>query len=311
MGLAYAAEWRACRPLDLVRHNQVPNRMGMAHSHRPPMHFRLLRRFVFSVCPDFRALIEWAGILFLLLPDTPRYYYMRGNEAKGDEVLCRLNDKPLDHPFVQLTKREILGAIEHERSSTNKLHWKQFLNMGIVDKSELRIIRRRRCLAPSLFLLTPTQCGFASGLLTCANGPESTLLVRALSSLSGSSSDPLSVYYSTILFVNIGIQSGLVTLLAAILATVFALGAVPLIWTIERINRRTIMGWGAVGLALTMMAFIGAFVQMVARPPLIKLRQCALVFPTRLPFHSGWPSASSLRSSSSSDTPGKALCALY
>jgi hypothetical protein len=127
----------------------------------------------------------------------------------------------------------------------------------------------------------------------------------------GISSDSPLVYYSTILFVNIGIQSGLVTLLAAILATVFALGAVPLIWTIERINRRTIMGWGAVGLALTMMAFIGAFVQMVARPPLIKLRQCALVFPTRPPFHSGWPSASSLRSSSSSDTPGKALCALY
>lgn len=76
------------------------------------------------------------------LPDTPRWYYARNREAEGDAVLCRLNDAPLESPLVQKTKQEIMVAIEAELEASASLHWKQFLTMGITDKTELKIVRR-------------------------------------------------------------------------------------------------------------------------------------------------------------------------
>jgi hypothetical protein len=61
---------------------------------------------------------------------------------EGDSVLCRLHDKPLDDPQVQETKREILAAMESELEANKSLRWTQFLTMGIVDRSPLRIARR-------------------------------------------------------------------------------------------------------------------------------------------------------------------------
>lgn len=74
--------------------------------------------------------------------DTPRWYYARNRWEEGDAVLAQLNDAPIDSEKVQYTRREILAAIEAELEANSSLHWKQFLTMGIVDKTRMKIIRR-------------------------------------------------------------------------------------------------------------------------------------------------------------------------
>ena len=77
-----------------------------------------------------------------LLPDTPRWYYARNRHEEGDAVLMRLNDAPLESEKVQQAKQEILAAIDAELEANASLHWKDFLTMGIIDNTELKIIRR-------------------------------------------------------------------------------------------------------------------------------------------------------------------------
>lgn len=83
-----------------------------------------------------------AGGCMYFLPDTPRWYYARDRHDEGDAALCQLNDLELEDPKVQRTKLEILAAIEAELEATSSIHWKQFMTMGITDKTQLRIVRR-------------------------------------------------------------------------------------------------------------------------------------------------------------------------
>lgn len=76
------------------------------------------------------------------LPDTPRWYYARNRNSEGDAVLARLNDLPVDSPEVQQTRGEIMLAIEAEMEASSSLHWKQFLTMGIIDRTPMKIVRR-------------------------------------------------------------------------------------------------------------------------------------------------------------------------
>jgi MFS family permease len=66
----------------------------------------------------------------------------------------------------------------------------------------------------------------------------------------------LSVYYSTVIFKNVGLSDFLAQLLAAVMNTMFALGTYPLPPTIERFGRRPIMLWSALICALLMTAFV-------------------------------------------------------
>lgn len=77
-----------------------------------------------------------------LLPDTPRWYYARGRQEEGDAALSQLNDLPVDSEKVQQIRGEIMLAIEIELEANSSLNWKQFLTLGIVDHTELKIVRR-------------------------------------------------------------------------------------------------------------------------------------------------------------------------
>ena len=83
-----------------------------------------------------------AGGLMFFLPDTPRWYYARGRIAEGDAALAQLNDANVSSEAVQETKRHIMTAIEIEKEADASLHWYQFLGLGIVDNTKLKIIRR-------------------------------------------------------------------------------------------------------------------------------------------------------------------------
>jgi MFS family permease len=66
----------------------------------------------------------------------------------------------------------------------------------------------------------------------------------------------LSVYYSTVIFQQVGLSDSLSQLLAAVMATGFAAGTYPLPWTIERFGRRKILIWSAVILTICMIIFV-------------------------------------------------------
>lgn len=83
-----------------------------------------------------------SGGFMYFLPDTPRWYYARNRFEEGDAILSQLYEEPIDSEKVQYTKREIMAAIESELEASASLHWKDFLTMGIVDKTRMKIIRR-------------------------------------------------------------------------------------------------------------------------------------------------------------------------
>ncbi|KAJ9663116.1 hypothetical protein H2201_005787 [Coniosporium apollinis] len=156
-----------------------------------------------------------------LLPDTPRWYYAKGRLAEGDDVLARLHDCPIDDVAVQEMKEAILASLKLEEKEENKfnimdLFW---------DRSDLRVGRRIRI----------------------------SFMILAMQQMMGIN---LSVYYSTLIFAQVGLSPFLAQLLAAVMNTLFASGTIPLVFTIERFGRRPILMWSAVGLTICMTIFV-------------------------------------------------------
>ncbi|KAF2649611.1 general substrate transporter [Lophiostoma macrostomum CBS 122681] len=167
----------------------------------------------------FFALIS--GSVMLFLPDTPRWYYAAGREQEGDGVLSRLLDTSVDDQKVQHMKDEILSSLKLESEEENKFNiWALFW-----DTSDLRVGRRIRI----------------------------AFLILSIQQMMGIN---LSVYYSTVIFANIGLSPFLAQLLAAVMNTLFAIGTYPLPATIERFGRQRIMFWSAFVCALLMTAFV-------------------------------------------------------
>jgi hypothetical protein len=83
-----------------------------------------------------------SGSVMFFLPDTPRWYYAKGREAEGDDVLAKLHNKPLDHSDVHRMKQEIMKSIELETDAeegTKFNLWTLFW-----DNTDLRVGRRIR-----------------------------------------------------------------------------------------------------------------------------------------------------------------------
>ncbi len=66
----------------------------------------------------------------------------------------------------------------------------------------------------------------------------------------------LLIYYSTIIFSQVGLSPFLSSLLAAVMNTLFAMGTWFTPWTIERGGRRGIMFWTAIMLSIFMLVFV-------------------------------------------------------
>ncbi|KAL2681343.1 hypothetical protein Neosp_008954 [[Neocosmospora] mangrovei] len=162
-----------------------------------------------------------AGSIVLLLPDTPRWYYAKGYEAEGDKTLCQIFDAEVCDERVQNMKNSILTSIAFESESD-----KGFNLLDLIwDRSDLRVGRRIRI----------------------------SFLILAIQQMMGIN---LSVYYSTVIFAQIGLSPFMAQLLAAIMNTAFALGTVPLVWTVEKFGRRSILMWSAVVLTICMVIFV-------------------------------------------------------
>ncbi|KAK5107240.1 hypothetical protein LTR62_001594 [Meristemomyces frigidus] len=143
-----------------------------------------------------------SGGTMYFLPDTPRWYYARNRWEEGDATLAQLNDAEITSEKVQRTRREILISIEAELEANASLSWKQFLTMGVVDKTRLKIVRR-----------------------LC------------------------SVILSTVA------RPSLVSLLSGVLNIFYALGCVPLYFTVERVGRRSVLLYGAIAMTILISVF--------------------------------------------------------
>ncbi|KIV98706.1 uncharacterized protein PV09_09533 [Verruconis gallopava] len=162
-----------------------------------------------------------AGTCMFLLPDTPRWYYAKGLIDEGDRTVCNLFDANIDDSRVQQMKQSILASIQLEEQDE---HGFRILDL-FWDTSDLRVGRRIRI----------------------------SFLILALQQMMGIN---LSVYYSTVIFSQLGLSLFMAQLLAAIMNTLFAAGTVPLVFTIERVGRRAVMMWSAVVLTICMVIFV-------------------------------------------------------
>ena len=164
-------------------------------------------------------MISIAGMAFL--PDTPRWYYAKNKFEEGDDVLMRLHDAPLDDPAVVDMKAEILASIALEEEEHNKF---SLLSL-IWDNTDLRAGRRIRI----------------------------SFMILSLQQMMGIN---LSVYYSTVIFAQVGLSPFLAQLLAAVMNTGFATGTYFLPFTIERFGRRKVLIWSAFVLTICMIVFV-------------------------------------------------------
>ena len=123
--------------------------------------------------------------MMIMLPDTPRWYYSRKQNAEADSVLERLHNLPLDSEPVQKQKQEILDTIamesSHARINLLDLLW---------DRSKLKTGRRLRV----AFLILAIQQNMGINVL---------------------------VYFATTILKNVGLSPFYQQLLAAVQGTAF------------------------------------------------------------------------------------------
>ena len=86
----------------------------------------------------FQAVFSIATICMVsYLPESPRLLYDKGRIEEADQILCRLKDKPIDHPDIVRERTEILAAVELEHSQP-----KMTIRRLLFEPSELKLLRR-------------------------------------------------------------------------------------------------------------------------------------------------------------------------
>ncbi|KAI6788842.1 putative sugar transporter STL1 [Hortaea werneckii] len=163
----------------------------------------------------------FSGGLLLFLPDTPRWYYARDRHEEGDKTLARLHGKDVNDEAVQTMRRDILASLHEDDGEKSDFNVK----MLFWDNSDLQIGRRLR----TSFLILFAQQFLGINML---------------------------VYFSTQIFSSIGYDALLSGILAAVMNTIFGIASFPPIWFIERIGRRPLMFWCAIGCGILMIIYV-------------------------------------------------------
>lgn len=89
----------------------------------------------------FQIFWSLCGISLLWnLPESPRYCFATGDDAKGDQILERLYGAPVTESRVTKAKRDILASLALENADTASLRVKDFF----WDTSDIQAARRIR-----------------------------------------------------------------------------------------------------------------------------------------------------------------------
>ncbi|CUS12958.1 unnamed protein product [Tuber aestivum] len=153
----------------------------------------------------------WAAILaggMFILPETPRYFIKKDKMQDAAKSMSRLRSLPADHPALVEELNEIKAIHDYE------------LSLGAGDASYAD------CFKPDMIKRLLTGCG-----------------IQALQQLTGIN---FIFYYGTQFFKNSGIQNafliGLITNLVNVISTF------PGLWMVEKMGRRNLLLFGAIGM---------------------------------------------------------------
>ena len=150
----------------------------------------------------------------LMLPESPRWFVMRGRDEEARQVLAQLNDAEPDSESV-LTDFNLMKADLRSTQDT-KASWKTLFTFGKTQEFQRMMIG-----CSGQFFQQFTGCNAA-------------------------------IYYSTLLFEqNLNLAHRLSLVLGGVFATVYALATIPSFFMIERVGRRNLFLIGFLGQGLS------------------------------------------------------------
>jgi len=164
------------------------------------------------------ALILAGGLLWL--PESPRYFVMKGQLDQAARVLERLRDQHAGSELVQAELTEIIANHEYE--------------MSVIPQSG--------------YISSWANC-FKGGLRNPASNLRRTILGTSMQMMQQWTGINFIFYFGTTFFTQLGTISN--PFLISLITTLVNVCSTPIsFWIIERFGRRTIMIWGALGMVV-------------------------------------------------------------
>ncbi|KAL4897404.1 general substrate transporter [Aspergillus ambiguus] len=160
----------------------------------------------------------------LMLPESPRWFVMKGRDEEARQVLAALNDAPIDSESV-LTDFNLMKA-DLKATQGATADWKTLFTFGKTQEFQRMMIG-----CSGQFFQQFTGCNAA-------------------------------IYYSTLLFEqNLNMEHRLSLVLGGVFATVYALATIPSFFMVERVGRRKLYLIGFLGQGLSFIITMGCLIK--------------------------------------------------
>ncbi|OLN93220.1 Sugar transporter STL1-like protein 9 [Colletotrichum chlorophyti] len=175
-----------------------------------------------SVAWRFPLALQIAFCIFILafvwnLPESPRWLILKNRHEEAKEVIAAIADKPLDDEYVVKEYQVIQEATEEMSKGS-------FADLFTMDKNR----NLHRTLIAYVNQMFQQICGI--NLIT---------------------------YYAAVIYSGLGMSRFMSHLLAALNGTEYFIASWPAVFLVERVGRRKLMLFGAVGQAITMAILAG------------------------------------------------------